>query len=58
MRYPHFNAARVIMASNGWVKDNGSNRFMEISEKGLRWLEEFDEVANEPSVVLQDSIAL
>jgi len=38
MQYPQFKQAREIMADKGWTKNNGSNRELEISEKGRKWL--------------------
>lgn len=38
MQYPHLQAARTILAQEGWTKKTGSNRVWEISDEGRRWL--------------------
>lgn len=38
-----------MIARNGWVKDNGSSRILEISANGRRWLEKLGEEESLPS---------
>lgn len=39
MLYPAFKQAKAFMAHQGWTKNTGSNHALEISAKGLKWLE-------------------
>lgn len=39
MLYPAFKRAKELMAQQGWTNNIGSNQALEISAKGMRWLE-------------------
>jgi hypothetical protein len=39
MLYPAFKQARALLVQEGWTNNTGSNQSMEISAKGIKWLQ-------------------
>jgi hypothetical protein len=39
MQYPAFKQAKVMLSQQGWTKSTGNNQSLEISSKGIKWLE-------------------